>query len=259
MDLSHNLPASLISPNLTSLPHIRHGFFTRCGGVSEGIYASLNCGPGSGDTIENVMENRLLVQKTIGASALLTCHQYHSAAVMTVKAPWPWQDAPKADAMVTKIPGIALGILTADCLPVLFADHAAGIIGAAHAGWKGALAGVLENTVVTMKRLGARDITAAIGPGISQKSYEVGPEFFERFATSVPQYFVPSSRPGHHCFDLKAYALSRLKALDIATHLLDRDTCLDEDTFFSYRRATLQGESAYGRQISVITLAPSPS
>jgi YfiH family protein len=234
------------------LPHIRHGFFSRNGGVSQGIYASLNCGPGSGDNLEHVGKNRLRVSQHMGAP-LITCHQVHSNEVAVVTTPWQQQDAPKADAMVTDQPNISVGILTADCLPVLFADRNKPIIGAAHAGWKGAFTGVLENTIAAMKSLGATDIACAIGPAISQHSYEVGPEFYERFA-GYQQFFLPSSREGHFLFDLKAYAVERLKTAGIEAELLDRDTCFEEDAFFSFRRATLMGESGYGRQVSVITL-----
>jgi YfiH family protein len=234
------------------LPHLRHGFFSRNGGVSQGIYASLNCGPGSGDNLEYVAKNRQRVSGYMGAP-LITCHQVHSSEVVTVEEPWQQGQAPQADAMVTNQPGIALGILTADCLPVLFADRSQRIIGAAHAGWKGAFTGVLENTLAAMKGLGASDIACAIGPAISQPSYEVGPEFYERFA-GYDQFFIPSSREGHHLFDLKGYALERLKNAGIEAELLDRDTCFEDDSFFSFRRATLMGERGYGRQVSVITL-----
>jgi len=240
------------------LPHIRHGFFSRNGGVSQGIYASLNCGPGSSDNLEHVGENRLRVSQHMGAP-LITCYQIHSAEVVTVHEPWQQGDAPQADAMVTATSGIALGILTADCLPVLFADRNKPIIGAAHAGWKGAFTGVLENTIASMKSLGATDIACAIGPAISQHSYEVGSEFYERFTsndqpTTNNQFFTPSSREGHFLFDLKGYALQRLKNAGIEAELLDRDTCFEDDSFFSFRRATLMGERGYGRQVSVITL-----
>jgi len=255
----------LTSPILSDLPHIRHGFFGREGGVSEGIYASLNCGSGSGDDLAHVLENRLIVQKTMGASALLTCHQYHSASVVKVESPWPWQDAPQADAMVTNKPGIILGILTADCLPILFADIKNKIIGASHAGWKGAFSGVIENTIAAMKTLGADEIVASIGPAIAQKSYEVGQEFIERFLNSPfhlsgeehpnAQFFIPSARENHHLFDLKAYAADRLKKAGVTSvNSLANDTCFEEDAFFSFRRATLKGESAYGRQISTISV-----
>jgi YfiH family protein len=247
----------LTAPSL-NLSHIRHGFFSRNGGASQGLYASLNCGPGSGDNLEHVTKNRLRVSQHMGAP-LITCHQIHSNEVVTVHEPWQQQDAPKADGVVTDQPNISLGILTADCLPVLFADRKKPIIGAAHAGWKGAFTGVLENTIAAMKGLGASDIACAIGPAISQVSYEVGPEFYENFTSNQQpstnnQFFAPSSRDGHYLFDLKAYAVERLKTAGIEAELLDRDTCFEEDAFFSFRRATLMGESGYGRQVSAISM-----
>jgi YfiH family protein len=252
----------LSCPNLSALPHIRHGFFTREGGVSDGIYASLNCGPGSGDAIPKVMENRTRAAKTLGAAleSLVTCYQIHSANVVIIDKPWTWKEAPQADAVVTKTPGIALGILAADCLPVLFADAQAKVIGAAHAGWKGAISGVCENTISAMEKMGATraNIVASVGPGIAQNSYEVSAEFYERFFTESGTnalYFKPSDRADHYRFDLKAYVAGRLKAADISrNNVLAEDTCLDENRFFSFRRATLRKEPAYGRQISAILL-----
>jgi YfiH family protein len=249
----------LTAPALCGLPHLRHGFFTRRGGISDGLYASLNCGPGSGDALENVGENRARVAAAIGAP-LLTCRQVHSAEVVTVSAPWQPEAAPQADALVTATAGMALGVLTADCLPVLFADRQKPIIGAAHAGWKGAFSGVLENTLAAMQALGANDIIAAIGPAIAQASYEVGPEFHARFTnnqqpTSNRLFFAPSAKAEHFCFNLKAYAASRLEKAGVtAVNLLANDTCLEENDFFSFRRATLRGEPVYGRQVSVISL-----
>jgi len=251
----------LTSPNL-SAPNIQHGFFTRKGGKSSGIYGSLNCGYGSGDDIDIVCANRTIVADMLGtdADSLCTAFQIHSNKVITLDRPWHWKDAPEADALVTKTPGIALGILSADCLPVLFADTKRNIIGAAHAGWKGAFSGIIEATIEAMEQLGAQktDIAAAIGPGIAQKSYEVGAEFQERFvqASAVNNaYFIPSPRPSHFLFDLKAYAKDRLEKSGIAPiNVLAQDTCLQEDTFFSFRRATLRGEPVYGRQISAIML-----
>jgi hypothetical protein len=254
----------LSSPLLQPLSHIRHGFFTRHGGVSNGIYASLNCGPGSGDDLSCVAENRRRVQEALAAHTLITCHQIHSAQVVMVDTPWKPKDAPQADALVTTQRGIALGVLTADCLPVLFADREAAVIGAAHAGWKGAIAGILEQTLSAMEALGARRerIWAAIGPAIAQKSYEVGGEFRDTFLSRHPAhaaYFIPASRTGHWKFDLPGFARDQLAELGLTNvNLLERDTCFEEDTFFSFRRATLKGEPSYGRQISAITLTPSP-
>jgi polyphenol oxidase len=245
---------------LSAVKKIRHGFFTRHGGVSEGIYASLNCGPGSGDAIEKVLTNRGHVAKALSVEgdALCTAYQIHSPQVVVLDKPWTWQSAPKADALVTATPGIAIGILTADCLPILFADKEKRIIGAAHAGWKGAFDGVIEATVQTMQRLGAGDIIATIGPGIGQMSYEIGPEFHARFLQKDIEnadYFMLSPKAGHQLFDLAGYARKRLERAGVtAINLLARDTCLQENDFFSFRRATLRNEKAYGRQISAIVL-----
>jgi YfiH family protein len=243
------------------LPGIAHGFFTRQGGVSEGIYASLNCGYGSGDDIAKVAENRARVAGALGAKPddLLTAYQIHSAKAVIVEKPWGWKDAPQADALVTKTPGIALGVLAADCLPVLLADGNAKVIAAAHAGWKGAMGGVLEATIETMQQLGAKipAIVAAIGPGIAQASYEVGPEFHDRFIAEDEgnRLYFMHGREGKFLFDLKAYAKDRLRNAGISQiNVLAEDTCLQENAFFSYRRATLCGETSYGRQLSAIML-----
>lgn len=240
-----------------------HGFFTREGGVSTGIYEGLNCGPGSDDDPAHVAENRRRVATFLDVpdTNLLSLWQIHSPDVATVTAPWTRQTAPKADAMVTATPGIALGILTADCTPVLFADREAPVVGAAHAGWKGALGGVLENTAEAMIALGAKrdNLLAAIGPSIRQSSYEVGPEFPAAFIdqdASNNQYFIPSERAGHFLFDLAGYCRDRLAAAGIKTiETVGRDTRMDEKRFFSYRRTTLRKEPDYGRQISAITVA----
>lgn len=247
----------IICQSLSTPPHIRHGFFTREGGVSEGIFASLNCGPGSGDDLAKVAENRVRVGNALGGT-LITCYQVHGNNVVIVDKPWEHKDAPQADALVTNKPGIALGILTADCLPVLFADTKKKIIGAAHAGWKGAFDGVIEATLEAMRKLGAEDIIATIGPSIAQKSYEVGPEFIGRFVQQDMlngNYFMPSPRPDHHLFDLPGYTKRRLSEAGIATiNLLAHDTCFEENRFFSYRRSCLRGEKSYGRQVSAICL-----
>src|SRR5260221_6308448 len=200
----------LKSANL-SVPQVAHGFFGRQGGVSKGIYESLNCGPGSNDARDNVMENRARATAALSPDAgLVTLYQVHSAEAVTVTAPWQIPDNPKADAMATDRPGIALGILTADCAPILLADPTARVIGAAHAGWNGALAGVVESVLAAMGRLGAKPerIRAAVGPCISQKAYEVGPEFEARFANADAdnaRFFTRSPRAGHGQFDLPAY------------------------------------------------------
>jgi YfiH family protein len=194
-------------------------------------------------------------------AALTTVHQIHSADVATVERPWPRAENPKADAMVTDRPGVALGILTADCVPVLLADAEAGVIGAAHSGWKGTRDGISAATVEAMERLGARRarIHAAIGPAIQQASYEVGPEFPERFTAEDPateRFFVPSAKPGHFMFDLPGLVEAHLASLGLASVERSRhDTAAEPDLFFSYRRATLRGEPDYGRGLSAIALA----
>lgn len=251
----------ITASSLGRLDSVLHGFFTREGGVSEGIFRSLNCGFGSSDVTAHVAENRARVAGAIGlpAETLITVHQIHSPEAVTVTAPWQPANAPKADAMVTREPGIALGILAADCAPVLFADAEGGIIGAAHAGWKGALGGVVEATVAGMVTLGAdrARIAAVVGPCIAQPSYEVGDEFRERFIAAEPahdRFFAAGQRPGHCQFDLPGFVRSRLAAAGVGSiETLDRDTYGDE-TLFSYRRTTHRGESDYGRNISVIAL-----
>jgi YfiH family protein len=241
---------------------IRHGFFTREGGVSEGLFASLNCGFGSGDDPAKVTRNRAIAMDGLGLAEdrLVTCRQVHSATVVTVEAPWRREDSPSADGMVTVHSGIALGVLAADCAPVLFADSAAGIIGAAHGGWRGALGGVMEATVAAMAALGARAdrIHAGIGPCIGLNSYEVGPEFPDRFAetdAASAQFFAPTARPGHFRFDLPGYIAHRLARLGLgAVASAACDTVADPARFFSYRRACLNGERDYGRALAAITL-----
>jgi YfiH family protein len=241
---------------------VRHAFFTREGGVSEGLYASLNCGMGSGDDADKVTTNRARAMAQIDRqpNALVTVYQVHSPDVVEVDTPWTRENAPKADAMVTATRGLALGILTADCAPVLLADSKAGVIGAAHAGWKGALNGVLTATVKAMVKLGAKPehIVAGIGPCIAQRSYEVGPEFPAPFLAADPAneaFFCPSARAGHYMFDLRGFVAKQLRALGVAaSYALPNDTCREEDRFFSYRRACLKGERDYGRGLSTIAL-----
>lgn len=248
--------------DLAASDTLRHGFFTRAGGVSEGLFAGLNAGLGSDDDPARVAENRRRIAGWLGAApdALSGCHQVHSANVVTIDGPIPAADRPKADALVTATPALPISVLTADCAPVLFADADAGVIGAAHAGWKGALAGVLDNTVAAMEALGAgRDrIRAVIGPTISQANYEVGPEFRDRFVAADARndrFLAASDRPGHHRFDLVGYCLARLSALGVAAAASGHCTYADEALFFSYRRATHRGEPDYGRQMSAIMLA----
>lgn len=255
----------LTCPELSGHASIRHGFFTRRGGVSEGIYASLNCGPGSGDNLAHVAENRARVAAALHAPtySLCTAYQIHSATAVIIDKPFSPDNIPQADALVTNTPGIALGILTADCLPILFSDPQARVIGAAHSGWKGAIGGVIEDTLDKMLSLGAQKtrIHATIGPAIAQASYEVGTEFYERFLAERPEnnvFFAASAREGHYLFNLPAYAKARLAAAGITQiNLLAHDTRLQENDFFSFRRATLAKEPAYGRQISAITLMSS--
>ena len=242
---------------------IRHAFFTREGGVSEGMFASLNCGFGSGDDPDRVARNRAIAMDKLGLAEdrLVTCYQVHSAKVLKVTTPWRREDAPRADGMVTTVPGIALGVLAADCAPILFADVEAGVIGAAHGGWRGALDGVAEATVAAMMGEGARAsrIRAAIGPCIGQASYEVGPEFPPRFAEVDGEsdgFFVPAARAGHFRFDLGGYIAHRLQRLGLAAvERTPHDTAAESDRFFSYRRACLSGERDYGRALAAIALA----
>jgi polyphenol oxidase len=249
------------APQLAGLESVTHGFFDRTGGVSGGIYASLNTGLGSNDKREDVLENRRRVARAmdVATEALLTLYQVHSPDVIHVRAPGDTQGV-KADAMVTTTPGLALGVLSADCAPVLFADAQAGVIGAAHSGWGGAFRGVLEATVEAMVGLGAQRsaIRAVIGPCIAQSSYEVGPEFLERFLDADRAnscHFAPSARRGHHMFDLPGYALKRLRGAGLDDPVwLGQDTCADEARFFSYRRSVHRDEGDYGRQISAIAL-----
>lgn len=247
---------------MASHPGLRHAFFTRQGGRGDGIYASLNCGFGSDEAPAVVEANRAHAMALIDLppDALVTVHQIHSPDVSVVERPWPRAENPKADALVTDRPGVALGILSADCVPILFADSEAGVIGAAHSGWKGTRDGVSEATVAAMEKLGARRarIHAAIGPAIQQKSYEVGPEFPERFISLDPateRFFIPSVRPAHFMFDLPGLVEARLTALGLGSvERSPHDTAAEAALFFSYRRATLRGEPDYGRGLSAIAL-----
>jgi polyphenol oxidase len=240
----------------------RHAFFTRLGGVSDGLYRSLNCGFGSGDRTENVAQNReiAIAQLGLAADRLATCYQIHSAMIVVVERPWPREAAPHADGMVTRVAGIALGVLTADCAPILFRDPVAEVIGVAHGGWRGALSGVAEQTVAKMETIGAvrARICAAIGPCIGPDSYEVGPEFRQKFHAEDcggHSYFVPASRTGHFMFDLSGYIEHRLVRAGItAVERASHDTVAEEELFFSYRRSCLRGERAYGRGLSAIVL-----
>lgn len=239
---------------------VPHGFLTRKGGVSNGLYASLNTGLGSDDSPAAVHENRrrALAMATPGA-ALVSLHQVHSGTVIPVTAPFPDDARPEADAMITATPGLALGILTADCAPVLLADAAAGVIGAAHSGWKGTLANIAGATVAAMQALGADParITAAIGPCIQRASYEIDDAFRARFLAQDPahdRFFTPG-RPGHPHFDLPGFIVQSLANAGVRTIITTgHDTCSDAENWFSYRRTTHEGAPDYGRQISLIAL-----
>ena len=241
----------------------RHAFFTRSGGVSEGLFGSLNCGFGSGDAPERVARNRQIAMDRLGlpADRLVTCRQIHSIAVVTVDRPWRREEAPRADGLVTAVPGVALGVLTADCAPVLLHDPVAGVIGAAHGGWRGALGGVVEATIGQMVALGAEcsRVRAAIGPRIGPQSYEVGPEFRETFLSDDPgssRWFALARREGHFLFDLASYLAHRLARSGVVqVEITNHDTVTEEDRFFSFRRACLRSERAYGRGLSAIVLA----
>lgn len=251
------------APGLAGLAGIRHAFFTRGGGVSPGIYASLNAGVGSNDDPQNVAANRARMAASLGVAPeqFLTCYQIHSPDVVVADAPWSAQARPRADAVVTKRPGLAIGVSTADCGPVLFADPQARIVGAAHAGWRGALAGVTDATIAAMERLGAarERIVAAIGPMIRQPNYEVGPDLMDRFIAADPanrQFFVASAREGHFMFDLAGYVAARLAAAGIgAVEDLGACTYADPAQFYSYRRMTHRGEADYGRHVNAIVLS----
>jgi YfiH family protein len=252
----------LCASSLDAVEGVRHGFFTRQGGVSSGIYASLNCGPGSRDQAANVAANRARVAELLGAEAgkLVTVFQKHSADAVAADGPWNGTP-PEADAIVTKTPGLAIGILTADCAPILFCDGKAGVIGAAHAGWKGALGGIVEATVEAMRKLGAKPerIVAVVGPTISQDAYEVGPEFVARFAAEDPEsaaFFITDEVSGEPHFDLPGYVVERLARAGVGSIAdLGHCTYCEETRLFSYRRSQHHGEEDYGRQISAILLA----
>jgi YfiH family protein len=254
------VPPFVTAPSL-SHTNARHAFFTRAGGVSTGVYASLNGGTGSRDDPENVRENRSRMAAALGVSAerFLVPFQVHSADAIVVNE--PWQGArPRCDGIVANVPGLALGVTGADCGMLLFSDPKARVIAAAHAGWKGALRGIVDATVTQMEKLGARraDIAVALGPTIGGKSYEIGPEFVERFIAADPNYerfFIPSDREGHAYFDLPGFIKMRARQANVGNFEdLALDTYSDETRFFSYRRMTHHGEADYGRLIAAITL-----
>ncbi len=252
----------MIEADTLALPGIRHAFFTRQGGVSGGLYASLNGGIGSRDSAAHVVENRarMAAALDIEPQRLLTTYQIHSPHVVVAEAPWTLEARPHADALVTRMPALAVGVTTADCGPILFADPQAGVIGAAHAGWRGALAGIAEATVEAMERLGAARgrIRAALGPMIRQTNYEVGPDLIARFAAedaASGRFFLPASRDGHALFDLAGYIVARLERADVG-HVEDLGLCTyaDPARFFSFRRATHRAEADYGRHLNAIAL-----
>ena len=255
---------AILADGLARLGRVRHGFFTRRGGVSGGLYGTLNCGFGSGDDRASVAENRARAARRLGAPAptVNTVHQVHGREVAVVNAGWPPESAPRADAMVSATPGVAFGVLAADCTPVLFADPVAGVAGAAHAGWKGALDGVVEATVAAMVRLGARPerIEAAVGPTIAQASYQVGAELRQAFVDADPghaRWFAADAEPGRFRFDLPGFVAGRLRAAGVGRiEDVGRDTYGEPDLFFSYRRATHRGEADYGRALAAIMLVP---
>ena len=242
--------------------NIQHAFFTRHGGKSTGLYTALNCGIGSNDNISSVLDNRAQAMKALNLSAgsLVTCHQTHSSKMIVITKANRYATKHVGDGLVTSIPKVCLGILTADCSPILFSDEINGVIGAAHAGWKGALHGILEATVNGMGSQGAEidHIVCAIGPTIGPKSYEVGPEFKETFLDSdstCNQFFAKSSRLGHYMFDLPSFIISRLSKIGINTVFnIDRDTYSDETSFYSYRRSSHKNEDDYGRLLSTIVI-----
>ena len=257
-----DIQSMLRSTVLNADAGIRHGFFTRLGGVSEDPFASLNCGFGSGDSPHRVVRNRAIAMDCLGlpADRLVTGRQIHSAAVVTVERPWRREEAPRADGLVTATPGIALGVLAADCAPILFHEPVARVIGAGHAGWRGALAGIAEAVIAQMTALGAerRRIRAAIGPCIAQRSYEVGPEFPQPFLADnhgAAGHFIPAARDGRFLFDLGGYLADRITRAGIAmVEVVPHDTVAEEGYFFSYRRCCLRGERSFGLGLSAIVL-----
>lgn len=250
----------LLADELAGLPGVTHGFFTRKGGASRGIYAGLNCGAGSKDDPAAVRENRARVAGYLGAEKLVSAYQVHGTTALVVEEHWPDNRRPQADALVTARRGLALGVLTADCAPVLFAEPEAGVIAAAHAGWRGALAGIVEAALVAMEGLGASRqlICAGVGPCIGQGAYEVGPEFEAEFLEHDRDSAMFFARPDHGMrprFDLSGYVVHRLRQAGVA-HAGRLAACCytRQDDFFSYRRSRLSGETDYGRQISAIVL-----
>jgi len=255
----------MITARTLALDGIHHGFFTRHGGVSEGPYATLNGGLGSRDGAASVAKNRARMADALGVKpqALLTAYQTHSPDVVIIDTPWSVEARPRADAIVTRTPGLAVGVTTADCGPILFADPVARVIGAAHAGWRGALAGITDATIAAMKSLGARPehIRVALGPMIRQHNYEVGPDLITRFMTDAAneRFFAAAARKGHALFDLAGYIRARLAQAGIRqVEDLALCTYADAEQFFSFRRSTHLGDSDYGRHVSAIALEEPP-
>ena len=254
---------TVTASSLSALPGIRHAFFTRAGGVSSGIYATLNGGIASKDEAVHVVENRARMAKTLGVAPenIVSAYQIHSPNVIVADKPWDSSARPKADAIVTRIPGLAIAVSTADCGPVLFADEKARVIGAAHAGWRGAFSGVIEATLGEMEKLGARrdDIVTALGPMIRQPNYEVGGEFFATFIAASKdneRYFQTGARPDHYLFDLSGYIATRLKAAGVrAIEDCGYCTYAEPDRFYSYRRSQHRSEGDYGRHVNAIVLS----
>lgn len=256
------MPRRRIEDDNLSLQGISHGFFTRVGGVSEGIYASLNCGFGSNDEASNVLQNRSIVSERLGVpgARVNTPYQTHSSDAVVTHEGWGPDAAPKADAVVTNTPNIVIGVLTADCAPVLFVDPINKVVAAAHSGWRGAVGGVLENTVETMRSLGAqrRHIVAVVGPCIGQKNYEVGREFYDQFMTvdqGYSSFFSLNEKTNNPHFDLSGFAVSRLEKIGVKKAIATPYcTYEDETQFFSYRRNTHNSMADYGRQVSAIVI-----
>jgi len=255
-------PTAVMCPAISGIGStIQHGFFTRIGGVTDGIYASLNVGLGSKDDLQKVAINRANICASFGVDPgqLATVSQVHSADVAVAHSAWG-DERPRADGVVSKTAGLVIGILTADCGPVLFADAKAGVIGAAHAGWQGAMGGILENTISAMEELGAarENIISTLGPSISQANYEVGPEYIAKFLDADAEnqrYFIPSGKDDHHLFDLPGYVADRLTKAGVQASALGICTYAEADKFYSYRRSVHQNETDYGRQISAIMLS----
>ncbi len=254
----------LQAASLSALEGIRHAFFTREGGVSGGLYASLNSGIGSQDEAAHVAENRARMAQALGVDPvrLLTAYQIHSPHVVVAEEPWDVDTRPRADAIVTRTPGLAIGVSTADCGPLLFADPEAQVIGAAHAGWRGAFSGVIDGTIAAMEALGAdrRRMTVALGPLIRQQNYEVSQSFVDEFVradVTYARFFVPAARDGHAMFDLPGFIASRVARSGI-DRFEDLGICTysDPDRFYSYRRSTHRAEPDYGRHVNAIVLNP---